>query len=448
VVEEETRKAALIAYAGAQGISDQIILGLTDLSADQIADLLAGIISPGISQALSIVRGDFEISSPSAVWREQVGEPIAAGIAQGIIDTTPEVVAALVEMMGAMDEAAQGADEWIDTIVTAIDDMGFDAVEALGIAEDDWLAARQRFWSEALDDEEEGSQEWINMALRALEDLGPAAAAAIDVSAHAIHDAQADLFDTLAEQTRDGVADVLAAFDGLSRMQDAYDDFVAAMASGDLSEQLGAGAALIGANLDYERQLQAMVANFTTQKDFVQYARSLGVPGLGEVARQIWRQVHPMAGGGFLSTGGIAMVGEAGPELVVMDQNGATVIPLADLMGYQGGGLVPRSAPPPETIRDWDTQTGSPMPEPIIGQMAGVPDIGGGDSLGYFAGRLADLNRALLGARREEEAKPVQGPVIVNVYNAGYVATEMDLVKTVRKELLRLQGRNATTGIV
>lgn len=105
------------AWAVAKGIGPTLLSGATGLGGDIIDGLLAGIKAGAskIVSALSNLAGDalhaakkkLHIASPSRLFRDEVGLPIAQGIAVGIMRGIPGVVAANQK---ALDAAREGVD--------------------------------------------------------------------------------------------------------------------------------------------------------------------------------------------------------------------------------------------------------------------------------------------------------------------------------------------------
>lgn len=452
-----------------------------ETAVNELKDALGGLViklAPAVSLLADMVGGVAAVvgslSGPGAA-ADEMGDRVYAAFT-GSAEAMDQLKAAADAMQGSpvfgdLGDQAAWAAENMEPLRDAVDTVN-DAVADL---------ARDMF------------PEWVAAAEELAEQTDDTAAGQDDLTG-AFEDQAAALRDTITQEERlaalrrAAIDPLFAVVDATGRLRQAELDLAAAMATDDVEAAADATERLYGAQLD----LNSAASELNTDTAVAQLGNVLEQAGLtaAEIERIIgdilrynetpfydknvtihyqatglapnspeWDNfVLPgMASGGRLRQG-MGIAGEAGPELLIVGPDGVTVIPLGQVPKLQAGGKVEwDGGGKVETggISNWPYGPGVNLPLGKVeagGSGAAASGITAMQSavferMGWALPQIVGKMEALdLGALLANTPK-MEAPIIVNVYVNGYVATEMDLVDTIRRELLRVRKSNTTTGV-
>lgn len=294
------REAASKAISAAASIGANIVLGIARgirQSPEAVWNALKSVISSGITNAKAFLG----IKSPSRVFME-IGDYIGQGLAIGIEGSTGRVTAATKKMTDAARKAAEETQALFARLFPEIEQANqyradLARIAGAGVSDDAKDAARTRLGREVT-----GMTGDVPLS-DAVMNQGPL----VDIDIDAVN---RGLKESL------GLTDKLKA--GWASLKD-----VGASAFNELAYQLKG--VLLGAQSlgDALKNLVASLADMALSMAFKALGTSIGIPGF--------------ANGTNYAPGGLALVGERGPELVNL-RRGSQVIPNHELGGMMGRG--------------------------------------------------------------------------------------------------------------
>ena len=110
-----------------EDLGDGVALGIEG-SVGRVARAADGLVTAALGSAKTVAR----VKSPSRLFAEEVGQPIAAGVAEGIADDAHKVSEALVESIEDAEESAvAAADELTENVLASFDALAEGAADRL-----------------------------------------------------------------------------------------------------------------------------------------------------------------------------------------------------------------------------------------------------------------------------------------------------------------------------
>jgi len=202
-------------------LGDGVIAGIDDRSGAiaRAAEIM-------VEKALLGAKTKGKIKSPSALFEEEVGRPIAEGVAEGIVEDGDKIAEALVKSIEkAEKEAVDAAEDLVDSITDIIDDMweSLDANRSVEDMERSVTKAKKKI-TEAEDDLADAYADSTAATLDRL-----AAEAALNTlretggSAEDLEKAEDDLADAIERET-EAQEDIVKAIDDVADAKERLED--------------------------------------------------------------------------------------------------------------------------------------------------------------------------------------------------------------------------------
>ena len=449
-------------------------VGALALGLGPVGAAIAGIVTLGVSLGGGPVENIEKFSGAVGGLHDAVlaGEEDLGSYRQGLIDvgfSAEEADEAVANMRASVEQSAEVAGLFIEAGTGMVDSI-LAVAEAQGVVVNSGVGASTML--ERLTRLYGDQKSSIEGVIAAEEELADERRAAVD-PLFAVMRATEDLIDAQ-DRLDEALAtdDMVAAREATEDLYDAQMDLNEATGQLDTTDAVeGLAAVLSQAGLTEEAidRVVGSIVTFNNQPVYDKYFNIFGVhetvaggagAGWGGSGYQEGGRVWP---------GQFAVVGEGGePELIRVTGQGVDVIPFSKIPGLQGGGKMAAWSEPTKMAAWSEPRKEAAWIEPTKTAAWIEPGkeaawIGGAapwwSNPSYIMDRFASLpiletlllaarqSQAALGALDVGRTQITNAPVNVNVYVSGYVATEMDLVKTIRRELLRVQARNATTGI-